>query len=85
MTPAVTPISSRNWSMLSLANVDPFPSYDEVRKRGPLVWDSGMNCWLAVSYDACKITESDEDTFRIMYSTHLRRRLKSMAARPAYR
>ncbi|WP_082980348.1 cytochrome P450 [Mesorhizobium sp. WSM3873] len=67
MTPALTPISSPNWSMLSLANVDPFPSYDELRKRGPLVWDPGMNCWLAVSYDACKIIECDEDTFRIMY------------------
>jgi cytochrome P450 len=54
--------------MLSLANVDPFATYDELRKRGPLVWDPGMNCWLAVSYDACKIIETDEDTFPTMYA-----------------
>ncbi|MBC8641646.1 cytochrome P450 [Caballeronia sp. EK] len=54
--------------MLSLANEEPFQAYDELRKRGPLVWDPGMNCWLAVSYDACKIIETDEDTFHILYA-----------------
>ncbi|PBB58122.1 hypothetical protein CK217_31780 [Mesorhizobium loti] len=40
---------------------------DEVRKRGPLVWETRMNCWLAISYDASKIIESDEDISRIIY------------------
>lgn len=56
--------SSPAWSMLSLADNDPFPAYEELRKRGPVVWDPGMNCWLVLSYDLCKVMESDEATYR---------------------
>lgn len=35
------PALSPDWTMLSLANVDPFPAYDELRKRGPSVWILG--------------------------------------------
>ncbi|WP_342709876.1 cytochrome P450 [Bradyrhizobium sp. B124] len=54
--------------MLSLANRDPFPSYEALRKRGEIIWDPGMKCWLVLSYDLCKVIESDEKTFRIMYA-----------------
>lgn len=66
-TPSSSP-SSVEWSMLSLANNDPFPSYEVLRKRGPIVWDRGMNCWLVLSYDLCKAIESDESAYRIMYA-----------------
>src|SRR4051812_12500033 len=62
------PPSSAEWSMLSLADHDPFPSYEDLRKRGPVIWDPGMKCWLILSYDLCKVIESDESTFRIMYA-----------------
>lgn len=58
--------SSPEWSMRSLANEDPFPTYDELRKRGSLVWDPGMESWLVLSYDVCKVVESDESTYRIV-------------------
>ncbi|WP_375779110.1 cytochrome P450 [Bradyrhizobium sp. ma5] len=58
--------SSPQWSMTSLANNDPFPSYDELRKRGPVVWDPGMQCWLILSYDLCSMIESDEAAYRIV-------------------
>jgi cytochrome P450 len=54
--------------MLSLANVDPFPSYEILRQRGQLVWDPGMKCWLVLSYDICKIVESDESKYRTPYT-----------------
>lgn len=57
--------SSQEWSMLSLADKDPFPSYEVLRKRGQVVWDPGMNCWLVLSYDMCKVIEADEGTYRI--------------------
>ncbi|WP_197427594.1 cytochrome P450 [Bradyrhizobium retamae] len=60
---AISPLSAK-WSMLSLADKDPFPSYEILRKRGPLVWDPGMKCWLVLSYDLCKVVESDEGTYR---------------------
>ncbi|WP_321897282.1 cytochrome P450 [Burkholderia cepacia] len=60
--------SSPEWSMLSLANQDPFPTYDVLRERGRVVWDPGMKCWLVLSYDVCKVIESDEATYRIMYA-----------------
>ncbi|WP_456675232.1 cytochrome P450 [Bradyrhizobium sp. RDM12] len=52
------------WSMLSLADEDPFPSYEIARKRGPVIWDPGMRCWLVLSYDLCKVIESDEGAYR---------------------
>ncbi|MFE3002953.1 cytochrome P450 [Nocardia sp. NPDC059246] len=57
---------SAEWSILSLADNDPFPAYEALRKRGPIIWDAGMNCWLALSYDLCKAVESDEGTYRIV-------------------
>lgn len=56
---------SADWSMFSLADKDPFPTYEKLRKeRGPIVWDPGMKCWLLLSYDLCKIVESDESVYR---------------------
>ncbi|OKO68021.1 hypothetical protein AC628_37170 [Bradyrhizobium sp. NAS96.2] len=52
--------------MMSLADNDPFPAYDLLRKRGHVVWDPGMNCWLVLSYDICKLIESDEGTYRVL-------------------
>lgn len=52
--------------MLALANVDPFATYDVLRERGPVVWDPGMKCWLVLSYDICRVDESDESIYRIV-------------------
>ncbi|WP_194456478.1 cytochrome P450 [Bradyrhizobium sp. CCBAU 53421] len=54
--------------MLALAGQDPFPAYDLLRKKGRVVWDQGMNCWLVLTYDLCKQVESDEGTYRITYA-----------------
>lgn len=64
-TASISP-GSVEWSILSLANSDPFPAYEVLRKRGPIVWDPGMNCWLVLSYDLCRAVESDESTYRII-------------------
>lgn len=60
----ISPLSPE-WSMRSLANKDPFPSYDVLRKRGPIVWDPGMNSWLVLSHDLCKVIEADEGAYRV--------------------
>ncbi|WP_342709926.1 cytochrome P450 [Bradyrhizobium sp. B124] len=65
---ATVPQSSAEWSMLSLADKDPFPTYDLLRERGRVVWDPGMNCWLILTYDLCKEVESDESAYRITYA-----------------
>ncbi|WP_426441277.1 cytochrome P450 [Bradyrhizobium genosp. P] len=61
----ISPDSAR-WSMLLLADENPFPAYEELRKRGEVVWDPGMNCWLVLSHGVCKTIESDEATYRIL-------------------
>ncbi|WP_342723860.1 cytochrome P450 [Bradyrhizobium sp. B097] len=58
--------SSAEWSMLSLADRDPFSTYDELRRRGKVVWDPGMDSWLVLSYDICRAIETDEATYRIL-------------------
>ncbi|WOH80375.1 cytochrome P450 [Bradyrhizobium sp. BEA-2-5] len=52
--------------MLWLAEKEPFSTYDVLRKRGPIVWDPGMECWLALGYDLCRAVESDENMYRIL-------------------
>ncbi|MFE3003142.1 cytochrome P450, partial [Nocardia sp. NPDC059246] len=64
-TAKLSPLSAQ-WSMLSLADIDPFPAYEILRERGPVIWDPGMNCWLVLSYELCKEVESDEGTYRIV-------------------
>lgn len=66
-TESVSP-SSPEWSMLSVADKDPFPSYEELRKRGPVVWDPGMQCWLVLTHELCTEVETDESTYRITYA-----------------
>ncbi|MFE3730062.1 cytochrome P450 [Nocardia sp. NPDC059154] len=61
----LSPLSAQ-WSMLSLADNDPFPAYEVLRERGPVIWDPGMNCWLVLSHELCKEVESDEGTYRIV-------------------
>ncbi|MER9477474.1 cytochrome P450 [Mesorhizobium sp. M0520] len=65
-TVSISPLSTE-WSMRALADKDPFPIYDNLRKRGDVIWDPGMNCWLVLSYDICKVIESDENTFGITH------------------
>ncbi|MGY3591822.1 cytochrome P450 [Bradyrhizobium sp. USDA 4341] len=62
-TASVAP-SSAEWSMLSLVDKDPFPVFEILRERGPVVWDPGVKCWLVLSYDLCKEIESDDSTYR---------------------
>ncbi|MFE3002876.1 cytochrome P450 [Nocardia sp. NPDC059246] len=62
--PNISPASA-DWSMLSLADIDPFPAYDVLRERGAVVWDPGIKCWLVLSYDLCKEIEFDENKYRI--------------------
>lgn len=53
------------WSIISLADRDPFPAYEELREKGPVFWDPGMKCWVVLSYDLCAAIESDEGTYRV--------------------
>lgn len=67
MNQVLTP-ASQDWSMTVLANADPFPSYEILRERGPIVWDPGLKCWLVLSYELCKVIETDEGSYRSQYA-----------------
>ncbi|MEO5951968.1 MAG: hypothetical protein ABIQ44_05795, partial [Chloroflexia bacterium] len=41
-------------SLKATADHDPYSYYDELRKRGEVVWDDGLQCWIATTYIACK-------------------------------
>ncbi|MCK1596004.1 cytochrome P450 [Bradyrhizobium sp. 164] len=65
MTNANPPFPAE-WSIKSLIDKDPFPAYEELRKGGPLFWDSGFKCWVVLSYDLCRTVEFDEGTYRAL-------------------
>ncbi|MET4359391.1 cytochrome P450 [Bradyrhizobium sp. RT9b] len=64
MNTAATSPLSLDWSMRSLAENDPFPAYDLLRTRGDIVWDPGLECWLILNYELCRVVESDEKLYR---------------------
>jgi cytochrome P450 len=61
------PVDSRV-TMLSVKDVDPFPFYETLRARGPLMRDEVMNAWLVLDYEQCREIESDEARFANPYA-----------------
>lgn len=60
-------VGEQNPSVLSFIDQDPFDFYEDLRKQGPILWDSGLKGWLLLTYDLVKFVESREDLFRIAY------------------
>lgn len=55
-------------TMADLADVYPYPFYEQMRAKGPLVWDDGFKGWLVTSYDLCREIEMKEDLYRHPYA-----------------
>ncbi|TIR52787.1 MAG: cytochrome P450 [Mesorhizobium sp.] len=56
-----------DWSILSLADNDPFPIYERLRhEKGNIFWDPGISCWVILSHELCARVELDEKTFRTL-------------------
>jgi hypothetical protein len=51
------------FSLLSTAEVDPFPAYEQARqKQGSVMWDPSMKAWLVLDYSHCAHIEMHEDS-----------------------
>ncbi|MHC0054636.1 cytochrome P450 [Actibacterium sp. D379-3] len=46
---------------------EPWDYYDQLRVRGPLVWDEVMGGWIVLSYEHCAQIEMNETLFRNPY------------------
>src|SRR5205085_2530328 len=42
---------------------NPYPAYDQLRRRSPLFQDPGSGLWMVLDYDGAKRMLSDHDTF----------------------
>lgn len=51
-----------------LDGIDPYPFYEAVRAKGPVVWDEGAKAWLITGYADCRRIELDEGEFRHPYA-----------------
>jgi cytochrome P450 len=47
---------------------DPYPYYEALRRKGPVVWDESARAWLVTGYEACRRVEIDEHEFRHPYA-----------------
>jgi cytochrome P450 len=54
--------------MGSVADVDPYPVYEDYRASAPLVWDDSMGGWIVTSYRLCRFIEENERQFRHPYA-----------------
>jgi cytochrome P450 len=72
LTDVVTPSGQQTCPftpLQDLADRDPFPQYEAMRKNGPVVWDKSMNAWLVLDFKLCRYVElHEEDQFRTMYA-----------------
>src|SRR5262245_12978507 len=50
-------------SLSEARDIDPFPLYDELRRRGTVVRDEGMGAWLVLDHAGCTFVERREDLF----------------------
>ncbi len=42
---------------------DPFGVYEEIRRAGPIVWNSRLGCWMAVDHSSARAALMDSDNF----------------------
>jgi cytochrome P450 len=49
-------------SLKSTADREPFRYYDQLRRKGEVVWDDGLQSWIATSYNSCKKLMRNDDT-----------------------
>jgi cytochrome P450 len=54
-------------SILSGQDQDPYPMYEELRRRGSVLWDRRLQGWLVLSYELCKYIEQNEQLYRHPY------------------
>src|SRR6478609_5623 len=56
--PRLAPVLDRvlqPWNPFSSTiNADPYPSYERLRAKGPIVWHRGLNTWLVSSFELCE-------------------------------
>jgi len=52
----------------STLDVEPSSIYDDLRSRGPVLWDDSMKGWIVLSYELCRHIEEREDLFRHPYA-----------------
>jgi cytochrome P450 len=50
-------------SLSETRDIDPYPLYEELRARGSVVRDDGMDAWLVLDHDGCTFVERREDLF----------------------
>ena len=50
-------------SLRESRDIDPYPLYELLRQRGPVVWDAGMHAWLVLDHAGCTFVERREDLF----------------------
>lgn len=62
-----TPTSANPFTIRAFENLEPWAAYDELRAKGPLVWDDVMNGWVVFDYASCALIETNEDRFRNAY------------------
>ena len=52
-------------SLKTMADRDPYPTYEAMRAYGDVVWDDGMKAWLVLSADGCReMMKTDLDALR---------------------
>jgi cytochrome P450 len=50
-------------SLVEVRDLDPYPLYEELRRRGSVVRDEGMGAWLVLDHAGCTFVERREDLF----------------------
>lgn len=58
-----TPATTADWVDPAAMLRDPHETYDRLRELGPVVWVPVMNRYLAVSFEACRAIEADQETY----------------------
>jgi len=57
--------TATNDGLRSVQDRLPFDFFERLQAEGEVIWDSGMNAWLATSYDACReVGRLDKNVFR---------------------
>lgn len=74
-----------DWVSVDQLTVDPYPTYERLRREGPVMWVPSLSRHLTASYDSAAGVEDDPQTFTAQEPEGRSTMIKAMHGRPMNR
>lgn len=80
-----SPAATADWVDPTVMLRDPYETYARLQELGPVVWVPAMNRYLAMSFEACRAIEADQETYSASVTGSGATMARALGAQPMLR